>query len=135
MEKDAVLHFLNQYDFKYYEYGEIITVKLDFAQRVIFDFSKPEKLIIKDTLTGWNFLTGFIEMSLKSAVLYNFISGMIMFIILIFIQSRYSGFSLIPMYLMLLFWVLLFSGYYMIKLESFKTQIMALYSAKKNSPQ
>lgn len=133
MDKDSALNFLNQYNFKYSEYGDLITVKLDFAQRVVLDFSKTHKLIITDKLTGWNLLTGFIEMNLKNAIIYNFVSGIITLFILIAIQAKNSGMNLIPIFMTFILWTLLFSGYYALKLENFKTQIMALYFAEKKS--
>ena len=44
-------------------------IGLKSAQRIIIDFSDPEKIKITDRLVGWNFLTGLIEMSLKIKIL------------------------------------------------------------------
>lgn len=128
MDKIQILNFLTKYNFKYSENTEIITVNLDFAQKVILDFSEPEKLKINDRLTGWNFLTGLISMSLKHAIIYNFVVAAIIGILFINLQVENSEFSLTPFYLVLMLWILLFSGYYLVKLENFKSQIMNLRS-------
>lgn len=128
MDKIQILNFLTKYNFKYSENTEVITVNLDFAQKVILDFSEPEKLKINDRLTGWNFLTGLISMSLKHAIIYNFVVAAIIGILFINLQVENSEFSLTPFYLVLMLWILLFSGYYLVKLENFKSQIMNLRS-------
>ena len=83
MEKEKVLNFLDKYDYSYSEKNNTIVVKLELSQQVKIELSS-NKIIIKDKLTGWNFLTGIIEMSLKNALIYNFI-GMILFLSLIHI--------------------------------------------------
>ncbi len=128
MEKDQILNFLIKYDYKYTVDSASITVNLDFAQKVILDFSQPGKLIIIDQLTGWNFLTGLIQMSLKNAMIYNFVCAVILAFLFLNLPLSYSGVNFIPIYLLFMLWVLLFSGYYLVKLESFKSQIMALKS-------
>ena len=126
MGKDQIINFLDRYDFNYSVYANHVTVNLDFAQKVMIDFSEPNKIKIKDKLTGWNFLTGLIAMSLKNAMIYNFIGGIIVGILLMSAQIQNSEINFIPFYLVFMLWVLLFSCYYLIKLESFKSQIMAL---------
>ncbi|KEY17725.1 hypothetical protein [Kaistella antarctica] len=128
MDKIQILNFLNKYNFKYSVNTEIIIVNLDFAQNVILDFSQPDKIKINDRLTGWNFLTGLIPMSLKHAIIYNFVVAVIIGILFINIKVENSEFNLIPFYLVLIFWIVLFSGYYLVKLENFKSQIINLRS-------
>ena len=128
MDKIHILNFLNKYNFKYSVNAEIIIVNLDFAQNVILDFSQPDKIKINDRLTGWNFLTGLIPMSLKHAIIYNFVVAVIIGILFINIKVENSEFNLIPFYLVLIFWIVLFSGYYLVKLENFKSQIINLRS-------
>ena len=128
MDKIHILNFLNKYNFKYSVNAEIIIVNLDFAQNVILDFSQPDKIKINDRLTGWNFLTGLIPMSLKHAIIYNFVVAVIIGILFINIKVENSEFNLIAFYLVLIFWIVLFSGYYLVKLENFKSQIINLRS-------
>tara|TARA_Y100000034_G_scaffold21219_1_gene24415 strand:- start:1195 stop:1509 length:315 start_codon:yes stop_codon:yes gene_type:complete len=82
---------LNKFDYKFEKINNKIIVKLDFAQRIIIDFSDPEKIKITDRLVGWNFLTGLIEMSLKNATLYNFIGAIIMTILFVYLDLEYDG--------------------------------------------
>ena len=126
MEKDQILNYLNKYDFKFSVNSEFITVNLDFAQKVSIDFSQIDKIKITDKLTGWNFLTGLIPMSLKNAMIYNLIGGIIIGILFLNIQLKNTEINFISMYLVFILWVLLFSVYYLVKLESFKSQIMNL---------
>ena len=127
MDKNEIIIFLSKYDYKYSVNAENIIVSLDFAQKVTLDFSQPNKLKITDNLTGWNFLTGLISMSLKNAIIYNFICAVIIGIIFINLQFENSEFNLIPFYLVLMLWILIFSGYYLVKLENFKLQIINLH--------
>ena len=101
---------------------------MDFAQEVILDFSEPNKMKINDQLTGWNLLTGLIPMTLKHAIIYNFIVAVLVGILFVNIEDGNSGLNFIPFYLSMLLWILLFSGYYLVKLENFKTQIMNVHS-------
>lgn len=128
MDKNEIINFLNKYDYKYSVNAENIIVSLDFAQKVTLDFSQPNKLKITDKLTGWNFLTGLISMSLKNAIIYNFVCAVIIGIIFINLQIENSEFNLIPFYLVIMLWILIFSGYYLIKLENFKSQIINVRS-------
>lgn len=128
MDKNIIINYLTKYDFKYAVNSEKITVNLDFAQEVILDFSEPNKMKINDQLTGWNLLTGLIPMTLKHAIIYNFIVAVLVGILFVNIEDGNSGLNFIPFYLSMLLWILLFSGYYLVKLENFKTQIMNVHS-------
>jgi hypothetical protein len=124
MEKEKVLSFLDKYNYNYSENNNSIFVKLEFAQQVIIQFEKPNKIILKDKLVGWNFLTGAIEMSLKYALIYNFVGTIILGILCMFFEYTGNSLNLIPMFLVFITWVLLFSTFYIVKLESFKNQII-----------
>lgn len=126
MEKDKILEFLEKYDFKYSSNNEEITVNLDFAQKVFIDFSQPNKIIISDKLTGWNFLTGIVEMSLRAAMVYNFIGAFILALFFMTLHFINAEILFIPFYLLYIMWVLMFSGYYLVKLEGFKSHIKYL---------
>lgn len=65
--------FLNIFDYNYTTKGSTIIVELDYGYHVFIDFSNPEKVRISDKLIGLNFLTGFISMKVKTAVLLNFL--------------------------------------------------------------
>ena len=124
MEKQKVLNFLNKYNFNYSEKNNSIFVKLELAQQIIIEFDEPNKIIIKDKLIGWNFLTGMIEMSLKNAFIYNFIGTLLFGILCLYSENKESGMNIIGMFLVFTTWVILFSGFYNVKLESFKNQLI-----------
>lgn len=124
MEKDNVIKFLNKYNYSYSETNNSIIVKLELAQQVKIEFDEPNKIILKDKLKGWNFLTGMIEMSLKSALIYNFIGTILIGFLCMFSENNENGFSFIAMFLVFITWITLFSTFYIVKLESFKNQIV-----------
>ena len=119
-----MLNFLNKYNFNYSEKNNSIFVKLELAQQIIIEFDEPNKIIIKDKLIGWNFLTGMIEMSLKNAFIYNFVGTILFGILCLYSENKENGMNLIGMFLVFTTWVILFSGFYIVKLESFKNQLM-----------
>ena len=124
MEKDNVIKFLNKYNYSYSEKNNSIFVKLELAQQVKIEFDEPNKIILKDKLTGWNFLTGMIEMSLKNALIYNLIGTILFGIICMYSENIENGLNFIAMFLVFITWIILFSTFYIVKLESFKNQII-----------
>ncbi|MBP4141895.1 hypothetical protein J3S90_08775 [Flavobacterium sp. P4023] len=124
MEKEKVLNFLNKYGYNYSEKNNTIFVKLELAQQVIIEFNEPNKIIIKDKLIGWNFLTGMIEMSLKKAFIYNFVGTILFGILSMYSENKENGLNLLGIFLVFITWIILFSTYYIVKLESFKNQII-----------
>jgi hypothetical protein len=97
---------------------------LELAQQVTIEFDVPNKIIIKDKLIGWNFLTGMITMSLKNAFIYNFVGLILLGFICLYSENTENGINLIVLFLVFITWIILFSGFYLIKLEGFKNQIM-----------
>jgi ABC-type multidrug transport system fused ATPase/permease subunit len=124
MENGKVKDFLNKYNYTYTEKNNSIFVKLEFAQQIRIEFDEPNKIIIKDKLIGWNFLTGMIEMSLKNAFIYNFVGTILFGILCLYSENKENGMNLIGMFIVFTTWVILFSGFYIVKLESFKNQLM-----------
>ena len=124
MEKEKVLNFLDKYNYSYSEKNNSIIVKLELAQQVKIEFDEANKIIIKDKLIGWNFLTGMIEMSLKNALIYNFVATILFGILCMYSENKENGLNVIALFLVFLTWIILFSGFYLVKLESFKNQII-----------
>ena len=117
---ERVKKSLEKYNFSFQEGNQEIRVKLDFNQQMIISFSES-KIIISEKLVGWNFLTGALEMSLKNAMIYNFIAT-VMFSFLCLFQS--SGFNFISLFLGFITWVLMWTVFYLVKSESFKQQVI-----------
>lgn len=124
MEKDKVLSFLNKYNYSYSEKNNSLFVKLELAQQVIIKLDEPNKVIFKDNLVGWTFLSGMIEMSLKNALIYNFIVTILFGVLSMYSENKENVLNLNAMFLVFITWVLLFSIFYIIKFESFKNQII-----------
>jgi hypothetical protein len=124
MEKEKVFNFLNKYDYNYSEKNDSIFVKLELSQQVTIEFEAPNKIIIKDKLIGWNFLTGMIAMSLKNALLYNFVGLILLGFVCLYTENTGNGINLVVLFLVFITWVVLFSSFYLIKLEGFKNQLI-----------
>lgn len=124
MEKEKTIEFLKKYDYKFHEEDHKIVVKLDFSQRVYLDFSNHDKIKITDKLTGYNFLTGLLSMSLKNAVIYNCIMCFFALLIISILHFKGMGNNLLIIFGFIMIQYLSFSIYYLIKLESFKIQLI-----------
>ncbi len=111
---------LNKFDYKFEKKKNKIIVKSDFAQRIIIDFSDPEKVKITDRLVGSNFLTGLIEMSIKNAILYNFIGAIVITILFFYLYIEYGRLNMIFFFLAFIIWVLLWTIFYLVKAENLK---------------
>ena len=122
MNREKILNALEKYGYKYVDQNRKIIVKLDYAQQIIIDISNPEKVIVQDKLVGWNFLTGSIQMSIKNAMLYNFI-GLIFFSIMLIGWDNHSQ-TLVPFFLAFIAWVLMWTIFYHVKSENLKGQIV-----------
>lgn len=115
---------LKKFDYKFKRKDTEIVIHLPYSQRVIVDFSDPEKIRITDKLVGWNFLTGLIEMSIKSAFLYNFIGSILFTFLAVYVDVENIGITLIYFYLAFMFWVLLWTMYYLVKAENLKQTLI-----------
>lgn len=122
MDIEILKNALNKYGYSFIEQEDTIIVKLEFAQQITINFKNSDKVIISDKLTGWNFLTGYIKMSFKNAMIYNFIGVIV--IALVNIYADLNNISLHNLFLLLGIWILMWTFYYAVKLESFKCKIM-----------
>lgn len=128
---DKTEALLEKYDYKFQRDSKELIVKMDFALRVIIDFSDPEKIIIKDKLVSFNLLTGVIEMRIKGAILYNIIGAIIIPFLIVYFDFEYEKINLIFLFLAFIFWVLLWTIYYLMKFESLK-QILISWNEYKS---
>jgi VIT1/CCC1 family predicted Fe2+/Mn2+ transporter len=122
---DKTEALLKKYDFNFQRENKELTIKMDFAQRMTIDFSDTEKIIIKDKLVDWNFLTGMIEMSIKGSILYNFIGAIIIIFLFVFLDLETEGLNPVFLFLVFMFWVLLWTMYYLMKYESLKQTLIS----------
>ncbi len=121
---DKTEQLLKKFDYKFKRKDTEIVIHLPYSQRVIVDFSDPEKIRITDKLVGWNFLTGLIEMSIKSAFLYNFIGSILFTFLAVYVDVENIGITLVYFYLAFMFWVLLWTMYYLVKAENLKQTLI-----------
>lgn len=109
-------NFLKKFDYRYEKNENTLIIKMDFAHRVVIDFSNPDKIIIKDKLVAWNFLTGLFRMNIKKGILFNMVLG-------ISISATIAFFDLstgIMFFFGLMLWGLLWSILYVSKYESLR---------------
>lgn len=121
---DNTEKLLNKFDYKFSRKNNKLIIKMGLSQRMMIDFSNPEKIVISDKLVNWNFLTGIIEMSIKNAVLYNFIGVLFVTFLFIYLDLESVKINLMFFYLWLIFWVLLWTLFYFIKSENLKQVLM-----------
>lgn len=124
MEKENVLLFLNKFNYDFSEKNSMISVKLGLGQIVNINFEESNKIIISDKLVGFNFLTGMIEMSYRNALIYNFVGTIVLGFLCMYSENEENGLKALPLFLMFISWAILFSNYYIIKLENFKNQLL-----------
>lgn len=124
MELNKIIKILEENNYKYKVKNQVIVVSLEFSQNVVIDLSNASKIVISDDLVNWNFLTGCIKMSLKNAILYNFI--LLIFFGFFCQYAAFIEYNFTCLLLTFIAWVLLFSVFYLIKLESFKLQFKIL---------
>lgn len=129
MNKEELKVKLKRYDYKYKEQFEKVIVKLGSSLEVAIDFSENEKVIITDKLRGYNILTGVWSMSVKGSIIFNTILSFFFFLFysyLNYISSKPFTSFLTLMILVLAFgWIVLWTLYYLIKVESFKILIQS----------
>ncbi|NPA68074.1 MAG: hypothetical protein GXO50_05635 [Chlorobi bacterium] len=124
--KETVKSKLERYNYAYSEKEHSLDINLGFSQYLIVDFAREGKVTFKDKLRGWNFITGFFDTNYKTAVLYQTI-GLFFAVILMIVLSSYSENVKFPFVFLLTgmsAWIIIWSFYYLIKLENMKKQII-----------
>jgi hypothetical protein len=125
MGMDKTEELLKKFDYQFQKRNDRLIIKLDFSQRIIIDFTDPEKIKITDKLVGWNFLTGIIEMGIKNSTLYTFVWTIIIALVFAYLDQS-EGLNLAAFFLVfVIFWVLFWFMYYLIKAENLKRILMS----------
>lgn len=126
MGTEKTEELLKKFDYTFLRKNEKLIIKLDFSQRIIVDFTDPEKVKITDKLIGWNFLTGIIEMGIKNATLYTFAWTIIITFVFVYLDLQSEGLNLaVFFFVFVIFWVLFWFMYYLIKAENLKRILMS----------
>jgi len=123
--KELLKSKLDKYDYKYSSTKNKIKVKLGLSLEINIDLSNPEKVIIKDKLVSWNFLTGFIEMNLKSTMIFNTVGIFIITTMFAIFKINTKAPNASIYFLFLIVLVAIWTIYYMIKSENFKKMIIS----------
>jgi len=124
--KEIIKKKLEKYGYNYTENKNLLDIKLDFSQHLIVDFSEEEKIKFNDRLKGWNLLTGIIEMSYKAAIIYQTIGLFLAIFLIMFLGNSSENFIILYVFMMvgISVWVIIWSFYYLVKLENIKKQII-----------
>jgi hypothetical protein len=119
--KNRIKQKLEKFNINYTEKANSLEVYADKKVTVTVDFSEVGVYSFKESLKGWNFLTGVIEMSIKSAMVYNLVGAFIVSLLL-----WYDG--VFPNYMILFFFLFIinmvsWTTYYLIKAENTKRML------------
>lgn len=124
MNKEIIRNQLTKFDYKFIERHNTINVKLGFSLEVEIEFTDDNKLLIKDRLKNWYLLTGVFEMSVKSSLIFNALFALFYAIIFIFMQitSESKLIETVTLFVLLIgiFWILLWTPYFLLKVENFR---------------
>jgi len=122
--KELIKSKLEKYDYKYLVKQNEIIIKLEHSLEMKIDFSNQEKIVIKDKLTSWNFLTGVIEMNLKNTMVFNTIGFFIVTIMISFLDKSSDAFNFSFFFLFVIILVVIWTIFYLIKAENFKKTVI-----------
>lgn len=111
--------FLRKFDYDYLRQDNQLIVKMEPSQQVSIDFSNPQRPVITNELTRWNFLTGIFNMRIKNAVLLNFALGVILSLLLAF-QNLETG---IFVFLIYTIWISFWAAHYLSKSKTLKENL------------
>lgn len=126
MEKEKVISYLDRFNYSYSEINGRVMVALGFGLMVEIDLSVEGKVLISDRLLGMNFLTFPFGMSIRSSMVLNSVSLLLLMVVFMFFVEAYN-----PSYLLLILicgcaFMLLWLIYYLVKAESFRRQIISV---------
>ena len=124
MTNDRIKDFLTKYGYTFLEMEDSLNVKLGFALHAEINFSADGRILVKNRLGGWNFLTGMLEMNLSQALLYNFAGIVFISALFLLLLRDTNFFYLLLAYLFILSWVIFWGIFYHHIFEHFKTRIM-----------
>lgn len=121
MITNQICSSLEKFEYKYSKINNSIRINLDYKQVVIIEII-GEKILINDELTSWNPLTGLVNMSLKKSLSYNTIGLILIYVFVLLINLSNEVNLLFTLFPSIIFstWIIIWSIYYLVKLEFFK---------------
>ena len=129
MTKEKIKTKLIRYRMKFDDYEKSLNIKMGHSHEILIEFSDDDKISMSDKLTSWNPLSGILNISLRKAVILQSVSIFLSWLLLLIIFSSLNlgieYFEFVTMVLVgMLGFSILWSTYYLIKLESFKRTLM-----------
>ena len=129
MTKEKILTHLKTFNYDFKAQSDRIVVKLGYCLEAEIEFDDG-RIVVKDKLKCWNFLTGVFEMSLKGAMVFNTIFTLIIAVVFVYMNFLTENTILqlmkILAFVLILFWILLWSNYYHTKFESFRNSVLII---------
>lgn len=118
--------FLDFYHYPYKIEGQQIDIEINDDQMVTLTLSSNGIEKIEDRMLNWNYISGRFEYSIYKVFKWNSIGLVAIWALLELIQI-FDLPSINPLYVLILFmaYLLIWSGYYLVKLESFKIKLNA----------
>ena len=127
MNKEDLKLKLKKFNYRCKEQSNTLTVNLGSSLDVIIEFSENDRIIISDKLRGYNILTGIWSMSVKGSIVFNSIQSVIYSLIFLYINYNLSNiqysFFMLLFFILAVGFIILWTTYYLVKLENFKTLI------------
>lgn len=116
---------LDLYGYKYRSADGEIIVRLSLDQQVNIYCKGNNKCLVKHKLTGWNFLTGLLSMSLKGAMIYYTVGLAVIAIMFAFLGPASPNTDLSLFLIAAAGWFAGWTAYYAVTFESFRHQVMS----------
>lgn len=127
MNKEDLKVKLKKFNYRCKEQHNTLTVNLGSSLDVIIEFSENDRIIISDKLRGYNILTGIWSMSVRGSIIFNSIQSVIYSLIFLYINYNLSNpkysFFILMFFVLALGFIILWTNYYLVKLENFKTLV------------
>ena len=129
MTKEKIKTKLIRYRIKFDDYEKSLNIKMGHSHEILIEFSDDDKISMSDKLTSWNPLSGILNISLRKAVILQSVSIFLSWLLLLIVFSSLNlgieYFEFVTMVLVGMWgFAILWSTYYLIKLESFKRTLM-----------
>jgi len=129
MTKEKIITKLIRYRIKFDDYEKSLNIKMGYSHEILIKFSDDNKISMSDKLTSWNPLSGILNISLRNAMILQSVSIFLSWLLLLIVFSSFKFgieyFEFVTMVLVGMWgFSILWSTYYLIKLESFKRTLM-----------
>ena len=129
MTKENIKTQLIRYGIKFDDSEKSLYIEMGHSHKILIEFSDDDKISMSDKLTSWNPLSGILNISLRDAVIWQSVSIFLSWLLLLIVFSSLNFgieyFEFVTMVLVgMCGFAILWSTYYLIKLESFKITLM-----------